>query len=319
MDPHQKKIVAAAHQLQIAVEHPKDQWQMDAIRLRYQGKSEIVTLGRVFSHLNAVTDQIAANKVASKALLSEAGIPVPAGILLDDRCLRPEEIEEFLEQHHPVVVKPLFGTDGLGIAMHFRTLDEVLSHIRSFAGAGPKWLLEAQVAGEDLRIQYLNGKLIAACIRRPCSLRGDGHSSIRMLIDARNELIHAQNPDNIIRIDHQVTRRLYEVNRSIDTVLPEGVMFQIKDVSNMAQGGHAIDVTDRVHPRYLVYLNRLSDLLKMRLFSLDVMAISPESDPESHAYALEFNAQPAWLHHTFSEGRQHDIPTLILKDLFEIN
>ncbi|RMG60717.1 MAG: hypothetical protein D6722_20560, partial [Bacteroidetes bacterium] len=89
-------------------------------------------------------------------------------------------------------------------------------------------------------------------------------------------------------------------------------------VSNMAQGGHALDVTERVHPRYQTYMDRLARALDLRLFSLDVMTPAPEADPDQAARVLEINAQPAWLHHTFSEGRQHDIPALILRDFFQM-
>lgn len=318
MDPHQKKIIEAAGRLGIQVELLENEWALDAIRLDFQGQSEIVSLGRVFSHLKALADQIAANKVAAKALMKNLGIPVPESLKLKPEQLNIQEIDDFLIQYKTLVAKPLFGTDGEGIAMHLQTANEIVNHIQNNAQIEGDWLLEEQVSGEDLRLQYLNGKLIAACIRKPCYLTGNGNSSIQSQIGTRNELIQQQNADNFIHIDHQVKRRLSKAGLQLDSILAEGREFQLKDVSNMAQGGHAIDVTGRVHPTYQVYLDRLAKALDIRLFSLDVMAASPEADPKDHAHVLEFNAQPAWLHHTFSEGRQHNIPELILKDLFQI-
>ena len=86
----------------------------------------------------------------------------------------------------------------------------------------------------------------------------------------------------------------------------------------MAQGGHAIDVTEQVHPRYQRYLDDLADNLNIKLFSLDVMTTSPSADPEQYARVLEFNVKSAWLHHTFSDVRRHDIAKLILQDYFKL-
>lgn len=318
MDPHQIKLIEAAKQLGIEVKPLQASWQIDAVELCYQGRKEIVTLGRVFSHLSAVADQIAANKIASKTLMQSLGIPVSPDILVDALHLDIDRIRGFLKRQPLAVVKPLVGTDGEGIAMHLDSAEAVRTHIEAFPNLGKHWILEAQIHGEDLRLQYLNGELVAACVRKPCYIIGDGQQNIKSLIDARNTLIQAQNPDNFIVIDHQVKRRLIAAGICLDTVLEAGRELQIKDVSNMAQGGHAIDVTPDVHPRYLEYLNRLSESLSMRILSLDVMTTSPAADPAEHACVLEFNAQPAWLHHTFSEGKRHDIPTMLLKDLFQI-
>lgn len=318
MDPHQYKIIEAAQKLGITVESLEPAWKMDIVRLSYQGKSTLVTLGRVFSHLNAVSDQIAANKVASKALMAELGIPVPAGLILQPGEIDASRISSFLAEHSPIVAKPLFGTDGQGIAMHLTSTEAVVQHIQSYPESIGEWLLEAQVKGEDLRLQYLAGQLIAGCIRKPCTLTGDGKSTVSELITKRNAVIFEQNADNVIVVDHQVNRRLGLADLTLESVLEAGRDLQIKDVSNMAQGGHAIDVTDQVHPKYQEYLDRLAETLGLRLFSLDVMATSPDADPDLHAHVLEFNAQPAWLHHTFSDVRQHDVPTLILKDYFNI-
>ncbi len=319
MDPHQKKLIERAVQMGIRVETMEEQWGVDAVRLHWRERSTTVLYGRVFPHLNTVADTIASNKIASSALMRELGIPVPDNRLLSAGDIDMGRIEEFVAKYRYVVAKPLSGTDGRGVAMYLESAGEVLAHIGENLREGDGWLLEEQAEGEDLRLQYLGGRLVAACIRRPCTLRGDGERTIGELIEDRNRLIAAQNPDNRIDIDHQVKRRLDNAGCTLSSVLPDGETMQIKDVSNMAQGGHAIDVTDRVHPGYAEYLHRLAASLGIRFFSLDVMTPSPEADPDRYARVLELNAQSAWLHHTFSEGRQHDIARMLLEDCFGIS
>ena len=54
----------------------------------------------------------------------------------------------------------------------------------------------------------------------------------------------------------------------------------------------------------------------MTLFALDVITPDYDHFDPDYSKALEINAQPVWLHHTFSEKRQHDLARLILKNLF---
>ncbi|RMG73082.1 MAG: hypothetical protein D6722_04195, partial [Bacteroidetes bacterium] len=228
MDPHQQKIIEAARRLGIAVEELAGNWHMDVVRLSWQGTSTFVSEGRIFTHLSALADQVVANKMAAKALMTELGIPVPAGMVLRRDQLDKAALTAWLDEHEPAVLKPLFGSDGFAIVMHVRLTEQVLLHLQAFPTAGEVWLLEEQAQGEDLRLQYLGGTLIAACIRKPCTLRGDGQHSVGQLIDLRNALIHTQNPDNHIEVDHQVRRRVAHAGLGLDDILPKGQELQIK-------------------------------------------------------------------------------------------
>lgn len=316
MESHQKKLIECAEKLGLQVELLQDSWQLDAVRYSNHEKSMLVLFGRVFEHLNSVADGIAENKVAGKALMAELGIPVPASYYFTNSSFDFLKANTFLKQHSTCVIKPLNGTDGQGILMHVKDASVIEAHIQKNIGDYQEWLLEEQVDGGDLRIQCFNGELLAACVRKPCTLVGNGKLSISDLITQRNALIRQQNPENHIDIDAQVERRLLKAGLDLSSVLDIGQSLQIKDVANMAQGAHAVDVTDQVHPTYKKYLAQLATALNIKFFALDVMTTDLGADPTQHAKVLEFNAQPAWMHHTFSEVKQHDIPRLLLEDYF---
>jgi hypothetical protein len=87
----------------------------------------------------------------------------------------------------------------------------------------------------------------------------------------------------------------------------------------MGQGGVAEDVTDSLHPLYYEWIERIAARFRVGIFAFDCISSDPTADPLENSATLELNAKAQWMHHTFTEGRQHDIPTLILKDLFSID
>ena len=319
MEIHQVKIIEAARGLGIGVTDLSRSWGMDAISLEWKGQREIVIQGRIFRYLSAQADLIAANKHAGKQLMKAAGIPVPVGLTFEDAVADNEAISQFTAKYQPVVCKPLDGTEGLCILMDITDPDDVVAHWRAVRGQYAVFLLEQQVSGTDLRIQSIGGVLVAACTRIPTRILGDGQHSVRELIDRKNRALAALNPENQITIDHQVRDLLARRQLHPDSIIPAGQEIGIKKVANMSQGARAVDITDEIHSTYYQWVERISESLNLSLFSLDVITVDHRKDPSRHAKALEINAQPAWLHHTFSERRRHDIPTLILRHLFGIS
>ena len=84
----------------------------------------------------------------------------------------------------------------------------------------------------------------------------------------------------------------------------------------MAQGGHAIDVTDEIAPGFSSWIEAIALELHSSYFALDVMCNDHKSLMEGSAKALEINIRAEWMHHTFSERRTHDLAKKIVSALF---
>ena len=319
MEIHQQKIVDAARKLGIGVRDLSSLWGVDAVELSLGGRRETVFRGRVFSSLRHGSNLIADHKHVCKQVMKSLGIRVPEGLVFPSSNVDPGPLSSFLERFQPSVCKPLDGGGGMAVRMGLTNLADVLEHVARHADEFAVFLLEQQVNGGDLRIQAVGGRLVAACIRVPTTLVGDGHHTVRQLIELRNQVIQRQNPENHVSIDHQVTSLLSQENLELDDVVAADRRVVIKKVANMTQGATAVDVTDRIHPRYGDWIERIAAELNMPIFSLDIITQDLAKDPAEHAMALEINSRSAWLHHTFSEGRRHDIPTLILRDLFRLD
>lgn len=318
MEIHQQRIVEAARRLGIEVIDLSGSWRMDALLLRRGDQERLVIQGRVYASLSHQAHMLAAHKHACKQYLAGLGIAVPEGLVFQDAKTSRPAIAEFVAAHAPVVCKPLDGTDGKGILMDIEDPRQVEEYWRVVRRDYDQFMLEEQVSGGDLRIQAIGGNLVAVCIRVPTTLYANGRDTVRQLISAKNEIIRRFNPENRVEIDQQVLSLLGARGLSLDSIPADGAEIPIKRVANMAQGATAVDVTGEIHPRYTEWINAIAAGLKLSIFSLDAITTNHRADPAAHAKVLEINAQPAWMHHTFSEKRRHDIPTLILKQLFGI-
>ena len=316
MKIHQQKIIAAAKDLGITVEDLSEKWQTEVVKLSWGTQEELVFAGVVFSSLTFQAHFIAENKQLGKEVMASLGLPVLPGLILKKDRIDQAEVEAFLDQHGAIVCKPLAGTNGEGVGMDLGTVQAVMDHCAHLAEFTDRFLLEKQAVGKDLRLQAIGGHLVAACERVPTTITGDGRQTVRQLISQKASDAAANNPENTVLIDQQVLDLLNAKGFSLNSIPAIGRVVQIKKVANMAQGATAVDVTDKLHSRYGVWIEHIAAALNLPLFSLDLMVENFYDEPQEKASILEINAQPAWAHHTFSERRTHDIPRMILEDLF---
>jgi D-alanine-D-alanine ligase-like ATP-grasp enzyme len=311
-DPHQHALMAAAAKLGIATTD-RAHLGIDAVDYHYRGRTERVLKGRVFSHLSAVASSLCDDKIACKRLLAAHGVPVPPGIVPAE--LGDTALERLFAAGGAWVAKPRVGTHGEGVILGLRTLED-LRRARFDAPPGP-YLIEQQITGTDLRLQAVGGRLAAACRRLPASIVGDGHSILAEVIEARRAEVRRGNPANDLRLDNEVRAHLDAAGLTLDDVVPAGHRVKLRSVASMANGGRAIDLTDAVHPDWIELVRRIGTVIGIRVFAVDAITPDPTLPPSAGA-VIEVNARPEWLHHTFSEGRQHDLARRLLTDLFEI-
>ncbi|KAA3613880.1 MAG: hypothetical protein DWQ05_16525 [Calditrichaeota bacterium] len=319
MNLQHQKIIQAAERLCIDVICLDDYGEKDAVILRHNGREEWVVDGNFLSQLNLQNHLLCNNKQLTKEVFVRLDIPHPQSLVFADFENELAAIKKFWREGAIYVCKPLSGTEGEGVAMNISSLQQLENYWQNWRGKSDYFLLEEQVDGADLRLQAIDGKLAAACIREPAFIVGDGENSVESLIEKRREIIKKQNPANRIDIDASLMELLQQQKLSMQSIPDSGQNVQLKYIANMSQGARAIDVTDKIHPQYSQWLEQFADETGMRLFALDVIAEDCTIYKPGTAWALEVNPQPEWLHHTFSEGKTHDIAGMILEELFEIS
>jgi cyanophycin synthetase len=285
------------------------------------GKKEILfnTDGVPLDQLNYQAFEIAANKQLCKRYFQQLQLPHPKSIIFQDVERSKTKLADFMQAGQSYVCKPLDGTEGKGVCMNISSLKALKTAWQDWNSQYRDFMLEEQKAGEDLRLQAIGGRLVAACRRQPASVIGDGQQSLAQLIQAKQLAVQAQNPANKLELDKASYELLSKQGLQLDSIPQKGQIVQLKYVANMNQGAMAIDITDSLHPDYANWIERLAAQLQLRIFALDILCLDYQAPPTAqNSWALEINATPYWYHHTFSEVKQHDIATLILKDCFEL-
>lgn len=249
----------------------------------------------VIQSLSDLTSAVAFRRCDDKALtrrvLVQAGLPVAQGRLATD----DEADAAFLAEHAPIVVKPCRGEGGAGISVGVTDPDGLRAAIDSARETCPQVLLEAMAPGDDLRVLVIDGAVVAASVRRPPVVTGDGTSTVQELIEARNDQrAAALGPAMVTPLDDITVACVRTAGHDLDTVPDEGEDLQVRRTSNLHTGGTIHDMTDVVHPHLAEAALAAAAALDLPVAGIDLMVPSPEGPDH---VVIEVNEQPGLANH----------------------
>lgn len=317
MEKQHQTLLETARKLGVLVTDVSAEMNCDAAILEFGGRSELVIRGTPTSLLNARAQFYCDNKQLTKEAFARSNIPFPKSVLF--KTPEDEAIRTFPKPGKKYVCKPVAGTNGVGVELNIDGREAIGEYWRKNKNLGDGlFMLEEQIVGEDLRVQVVGGKIVAVCTRKPAHITGDGRSTVGQLIEDLRVTVSRQNPANQLWLDQTTDELLARENLTMTAIPNIGREIFLNEVANMARGAVAIDRTEEIHGGFQDWVKGLCDYLNASYFALDIIAPDPQKPPEKNAFALEINARPEWLHHTFSRGKQHDIPAIILQNIFDL-
>ncbi len=239
---------------------------------------------------SAVVMSRCADKKLCSGLLSKAGIRTPAQMMAGDT----RDNDEFLARFGRVVVKPVDGEQGAGVSVDLRTCEAVAAAIEIARQHG-RVMLEEYVAGHDLRILVIDYKVVAAAIREPATITGDGKRNIRDLIQRHSRRrAAATDGESRIPLDSETQRCVEEAGHHMDEVLSSGVQLRVRKTANLHTGGVLIDVTSKLHPTLRDAAERAARTLEIPVTGLDFV-VTAANKPD-YAF-IEANERPGLANH----------------------
>ncbi|MEM7105635.1 MAG: hypothetical protein AAF502_21030 [Bacteroidota bacterium] len=285
-----------------------------AVSIANSEKSELVFEGTPLSLINLRSLTYFDNKQLTKHAFEELDIPFPTSLLF--KSPEDEALATFFSYGKKYVCKPPDMTEGIGVEMNISSMEELRDYWRRNHELSNIFMLEEQVEGDDLRAQVIGGRIVAACTREPAHVFGNGIYDLSALIEQRLKVIKSQNPMNDLVIDHTSMQLLHQQKIGLTDIPVKGRKIILKELANMSQGAHAIDIVETLHPVYQEWTSKICNYLNVDYFAIDIISRNFAEDPYENAIILEINAKPEWLHHTFSERRQHNIAAMVLDHLF---
>ena len=260
------------------------------LRLIHGGTS-VVTRESLSELTNAVAMSRCDDKRVARRVVAEAGIRVPKG----HSVTFSDEDHEFLREVGSVVVKPVRGEQGAGITVGVTRPEDLDRAVEFAAEQCPDVLLEELCPGEDLRIVVINGKVIAAALRRPPEVVGSGDHSIRQLVEAQSRRrAAATHGESVIPVDDLTVDTVREAGFDLDDVLPLNERLTVRRTANLHTGGTIRDVTDDLNPVLAKVAVDAADAIGIPVTGIDL--IVPSVDGEEYVF-IEANERPGLANH----------------------
>jgi len=253
----------------------------------------------VTSETSSIGVELACDKEDTKHLLEQAEVPVPKGeIVRTEQGLR--EAIDYIG--YPIVIKPINGNHGRGITINIKDWDLALEALQLAKNVSRSVIVEKYITGDDYRLLVIDYKLVAAAIRTPAHVIGDGKSTIQELIDKVNEDPRRgyghEKVLTMITVNEVTENILKSKDYTIESVLPDGETLYLKDTANLSTGGTATDVTDIVHPDNVFMAERIARVIGLDICGIDVMTSDISKPLEVTGGAiLEVNAGPGFRMH----------------------
>ena len=282
---------------------------------KYQQRIQATVTGRT----SYIAVELAQDKEETNKILANCGLPVPKQELVRsaDRAVRAAE-----RLGYPVVTKPYNGNHGRGITVGLANADAVRAGFAAAAEHSSSVIVETFLQGEDHRLLVVGGELIAATLRTPGQVVGDGVHTVRQLIDLVNQDprrgIGHEKVMTRIELDAQAEGMLAKQGLNPDSVPAKDQAVPLRSTANLSTGGTATDVTDIIHPD-----NREMAVRAVTAIGLDVGGVDFLCPDISESYKTvgggicEVNAAPGFrMHVAPSVGTPRDAAGPVIDMLF---
>ena len=292
--------------------------EVSFVQLGYGSKQRRIQ-ATMTDRTSAIGVEIADEKFRTKALLRYAGIPTPQGAIAES----PGEAARVAEDlGYPVTVKPEVGNHGRGITARVFDAKALETAFASAQKICASVIVEKSLTGLDFRVLVINGTLVAAALREPAYIVGNGTSSIRELIDEVNKDprrgIGHERVLTAITVNDMTERLLSLHGYGLHDVLRAREKLYLKSTANLSTGGTASDVTDEVHQDVRLMCERIARIVGMDCIGIDIVAPGLDRPlPPDSAGIVEVNAAPGFrMHLDPTEGRSRNVAKPFVEMLF---
>ncbi|WP_261624638.1 ATP-grasp domain-containing protein [Nesterenkonia marinintestina] len=278
------------------------------------------TTGLVSSLIGYSASRLARSKRATREILETAGMPVPSGTAFSaDGAVRARRhIEEMLrtDAERRFVMKPSDGNAGRGITTGIGAGEEVAGAWKRAQAASKdgEIIIEEQVAGVDVRVFVVGDRVVAAAVRIPAHVIGDGSRSLEDLAEEYtvtrrvNAYLGARDP--YVDARHLARREL-----TMESVPSEGEVVFLNGTTNISQGGISVDVTEVIAPELLDVAVRAAHAVP-GLGTAGVDLLVPDLSTPEGAHVIELNPSANCSINQFpAYGQGRDVSSALIEEM----
>lgn len=254
--------------------------------------------------VSAVAEHLTARKDLTAKILESHHVPT-----ITTWSHRADERELAWREHCDegvLVVKPARGSRARGVTVGVSDVEAFIDAWASAAAIDPDWVLvQPQAGGQEVRCLVVQGRVVAAALKRPPELIGDGVQNIEELVAGVNE--RRQGNPHLAGLPLVICERrsaqLRDHGYDLATVLPAGQRVTLDDMAALTNGGTSHDVTTSLHETHRSLAVRTARCFPgLGIAGVDLLV--EHIDAPSSALVLEVNSMPGLgIHHFPYEGQ----------------
>ncbi|KMT22822.1 cyanophycin synthetase [Clostridium cylindrosporum] len=284
------------------------------------GKSQKRISATITDNTSCIGVDISCDKALTRDILSDLSIPIPRGGLAESES---ELIDLCNEIGYPIVIKPIDGSKGRGITVNINSDEEAIIAYRKASEVNTKVVVEGYVKGRDYRLLVIDKKVVAASLKLPPHVVGNGEDTVEDLIYMENENplrgYGHEKPLTKIEIDDGIINHLKASNRDLNTVPKRDEVVYLRNNANLSTGGTSKDCTEKVHNETIDIAIRAVEAIGLDVAGVDICT-EDISKPlrESGGAILEINAAPGIRMHIHPcSGKERNVASHILDYMYK--
>ncbi|WP_044470605.1 bifunctional glutamate--cysteine ligase GshA/glutathione synthetase GshB [Mannheimia massilioguelmaensis] len=295
------------------------------LRLQFGDHFEYVKNGNMTSHDSYISPLIMENKVVTKKVLAKAGFNVPQS--LEFTSLEQAVASYPLFEGKAVVIKPKSTNFGLGISIFQQGVHDRADFAKAIEIAfreDKEVMVEDYLSGTEYRFFVLGDKTLAVLLRVPANVIGDGKSTVKQLVEAKNR--HplrgdgSRTPLKKIALGDIEQLQLKEQGLTVDSIPAKDQLVQLRANSNISTGGDSIDMTDQMHDSYKQLAVGITKAMGAAVCGVDLIIPDLKKPAENNLQSwgvIEANFNPMMMMHIFPySGKSRRLTQNVLKMLF---
>ena len=267
---------------------------------------------------SAIAESISSDKDLTKMLLTQCGVPIPTGEVVESPAHAWEVAQDI---GLPVAVKPTDANHGRGVALDLRTREDVEAAFTVAQREGTEVMVERFIPGEEHRLLVVGNRVVAASKGETAKITGDGVHTVEELIDLQINSDPRRGEEEDFPLD---TIRLKDLPTAVLELQRQGLNANSvpeKDRVCIVQrtGNMGIDVTDEVHPEVAAVVVLAARVIGLDIAGIDLVALDISKPLLAQGGAIvEVNAGPGLLMHLKPAiGQPRPVGEAIVSHLFK--
>lgn len=221
---------------------------------------------------SAIGASISSDKWCTARYLEDAGLPGPTHYRVDS-ANSSEQIVSHLGW--PLVVKPIDRERGEGVSVNINNINQLNDSIQKALKLSKIVLIEKQVPGVCHRILVANRKVRLVAKRLPKSVKGDGQSTIRQLVELANMTENEKPPWSRLKpfpLDDMALQNLASNNLHPESIPIKDEFVPLRPIQTSEWGGVVEHHTDTIHPENSVIAIKAAALLGLSIAGIDIIS-----------------------------------------------